>query len=144
MAMRLKAGAPLILACNHYACESQPLILAAWGERWRMEGTGAEEVKAKLGKILQGADPPHSEAEVISLLDGAGFGQPIRFLQACSGERGWFAGYSGAARPRPLMLRRQLERTPMFCGSAPLSADPKWRQVNLPASEPLSDMSKLA
>src|SRR5215468_4967181 len=58
IATRLKPGAPLILACNHYAYASQPLLLAAWGERWRMQGASAEEVKAKLGKILQGADPP--------------------------------------------------------------------------------------
>jgi tRNA (cmo5U34)-methyltransferase len=80
IAKRLKPGAPLILACNHYAYASQPLLLAAWGERWRMQGASAEEVKAKLGKILQGADPPRSEAEVTSLLDAAGFGQPTRFF----------------------------------------------------------------
>src|SRR5215475_12380569 len=80
IARRLKPGAPLILACNHYAYASQPLLLAAWGERWRMQGASAEEVKAKLGKILQGADPPDSEAAVTSLLDRAGFGQPIRFF----------------------------------------------------------------
>jgi tRNA (cmo5U34)-methyltransferase len=80
IATRLKPGAPLILACNHYTYASQPLLLAAWGERWRMQGASAEEVKAKLGKIMQGADPPHSEAVVTSLLDGAGFGQPTRFF----------------------------------------------------------------
>jgi tRNA (cmo5U34)-methyltransferase len=80
IATRLKPGAPLILACNHYAYASQPLLLAAWGERWRMQGASAEEVKARLGKILQGADPPRSEAEVSSLLDGAGFGQPTQFF----------------------------------------------------------------
>jgi tRNA (cmo5U34)-methyltransferase len=80
IAVRLKPGAPLILAGNHFAYASQPLLLAAWGERWRMQGGSADEVKAKLGKILQGADPPHSEAAVISLLNGAGFGQPTRFF----------------------------------------------------------------
>jgi tRNA (cmo5U34)-methyltransferase len=78
--VRLKPGAPLILACNQYAYASQPLLLSAWGQRWRMHGASAAEVKAKLGKILQGADPPESEAAVISLLDGAGFGQPTRFF----------------------------------------------------------------
>jgi tRNA (cmo5U34)-methyltransferase len=58
---RLKPGAPLILAGNRYAYASQPLLLAAWGERWRMQGATPEEVQAKLGNILQGADPPHSE-----------------------------------------------------------------------------------
>jgi len=38
IARRLKPGAPLILACNHYAYASQPLLLAAWGERWRQQG----------------------------------------------------------------------------------------------------------
>jgi tRNA (cmo5U34)-methyltransferase len=80
IAKRLKPGAPLILAGNYYAYSSQPLLLAAWGERWRMHGASAEEVKAKLGKILQGADPPHSEAAVIALLEGAGFGEPLRFF----------------------------------------------------------------
>jgi len=36
LALRLKPGAPLILAGNHYAYASQPLLLRAWGERWRM------------------------------------------------------------------------------------------------------------
>src|SRR5829696_6226733 len=31
LALRLKPGAPLILAGNHYAYASQPLMLAAWG-----------------------------------------------------------------------------------------------------------------
>jgi tRNA (cmo5U34)-methyltransferase len=80
IAKRLKPGAPLILAGNYYAYASQPLLLAAWGERWRMQGASADEVKAKLSKILQGADPPHSEAVVASLLGGAGFGEPVRFF----------------------------------------------------------------
>ncbi|MDB5806601.1 MAG: tRNA (Cmo5U34)-methyltransferase [Betaproteobacteria bacterium] len=82
IAARLKPGAPLILACNHHAYASQPLLLAAWGERWRMQGADADEVKAKLGKILQGADPPHSEAAVAALLDGAGFDEPLRFFSS--------------------------------------------------------------
>jgi tRNA (cmo5U34)-methyltransferase len=80
IAKRLKPKAPLILAANHYAYSSQPLLLAAWGERWRMQGATAEEVKIKLGKILQGADPPRSEAAVISLLRAAGFGPATRFF----------------------------------------------------------------
>src|SRR5215217_87903 len=46
LALRLKPGAPLILAGNHYAYASQPLMLAAWSERWRMQG----EIKTKLSK----------------------------------------------------------------------------------------------
>jgi tRNA (cmo5U34)-methyltransferase len=80
VAKRLKPKAPLILAGNHYAYSSQPLMLAAWRERWRMYGATAEEVTAKLGKIQQGADPPQSEVAVISLLKGAGFGQTTRFF----------------------------------------------------------------
>jgi tRNA (cmo5U34)-methyltransferase len=82
LAGRLKPGAPLILAGNHYAYESQPLLLAAWGERWRMQGAPPEEVKAKLGKILQGADPPHSEEAVAALLTEAGFEPPLRFFSS--------------------------------------------------------------
>jgi tRNA (cmo5U34)-methyltransferase len=82
LASRLKPRAPLILAGNHYAYASQPLLLAAWGERWRMQGATQEEIRAKLGKILQGADPPHSEAAVASLLQEAGFDPPTRFFSS--------------------------------------------------------------
>jgi tRNA (cmo5U34)-methyltransferase len=82
LALRLKPGAPLVLAGNHYAYASQPLMLRAWGERWRMQGATVDEVKAKLGRILQGADPPHSEAAVASLLSDAGFGPPTRFFSS--------------------------------------------------------------
>jgi len=78
----LKPGAPLIVAGNHYAYASQPLLLAAWGQRWRQHGATPDEVKAKLGKILQGADPPHSEAAVQKLLHDAGFGDAIRFFSS--------------------------------------------------------------
>lgn len=79
---RLKPGAPLIVAGNHYAYASQPLLLAAWGQRWRQQGASAEEVSAKLGKILQGADPPHSEGAVQQLLTDAGFGPATRFFSS--------------------------------------------------------------
>lgn len=82
IALRLKPGAPLILAGNHHAYASRPLLLAAWGERWRMQGATAEEVKAKLGKILQGADPPHSEEAIYQLLADAGFDRPQRFFSS--------------------------------------------------------------
>lgn len=78
----LKPGAPLIVAGNHYAYASQPLLLAAWGQRWRQHGASSDEVKAKLGKILQGADPPHSEAAVQKLLHDAGFGDATRFFSS--------------------------------------------------------------
>jgi tRNA (cmo5U34)-methyltransferase len=82
LATRLKPGAPLVLAGNHYAYASQPLLLAAWGERWRMHGATQDEVRAKLGKILQGADPPHSEEAVALLLSEGGFGPPTRFFSS--------------------------------------------------------------
>lgn len=78
----LKPGAALIVAGNHYAYASQPLLLEAWGQRWRQQGASAQEVKAKLGKILQGADPPHSEAAVQKLLHDAGFGDATRFFSS--------------------------------------------------------------
>lgn len=59
-----------------------PLMLKAWGERWRMQGATADEVKAKLGRILQGADPPHSEAAVFALLSDSGFEAPQRFFSS--------------------------------------------------------------
>ncbi|MEH6563998.1 MAG: class I SAM-dependent methyltransferase [Halopseudomonas sp.] len=78
----LKPEAPLVVACNQYAYASQPLLLAAWGQRWRQHGASADEVKAKLGKILQGADPPHSEEAVKKLLHDAGFGEATRFFSS--------------------------------------------------------------
>ncbi|SEQ53110.1 tRNA (cmo5U34)-methyltransferase [Faunimonas pinastri] len=82
LAARLPAGAPLILAGNRGAYASRPLLLAAWGERWRMHGADEEAVKAKLGRILQGADPPASEEEVAHLLDEAGFAPPLLFFSS--------------------------------------------------------------
>lgn len=82
IAARLPPGAPFILACNHYHYASQPLLLAAWGERWRMQGATAAEVQAKLGRILQGADPPGSEQAVFDLLAEAGFEPPLRFFSS--------------------------------------------------------------
>jgi tRNA (cmo5U34)-methyltransferase len=82
LALRLKPGAPLVLAGNYYAYASQPLMLRAWGERWRMQGAAPGEVQAKLGKILQGADPPHSEEAVAMLLRDGGFEPPLRFFSS--------------------------------------------------------------
>ncbi len=82
LALRVKPGAPLVLAGNHCAYASQPLLLAAWGERWRMQGATPDEVRVKLGKILEGADPPHSEEAVSRLLEATGFGPPTRFFSS--------------------------------------------------------------
>lgn len=82
IAARLLPGALLILAGNRYAYAEHPTLLAAWGERWRMQGSTPEEVQAKLGKILQGADPPVSEEAVAALLADAGFGQPTWFFSS--------------------------------------------------------------
>lgn len=79
---RLKPGAPLIVAGNRYAYASRPLLLKAWGQRWRQHGASADEVQAKLGKILQGADPPHSEMVVQKLLHDAGFGEVTPFFSS--------------------------------------------------------------
>jgi len=82
VASRLAPGAPLILAGNRYAYSSEPLLLAAWGERWRMQGATQEDVRAKLGKILDGADPPASEEAVADLLADAGFEPPTWFFSS--------------------------------------------------------------
>lgn len=82
LAARLPPGAPLVLAGNHYAYTEQPLLLAAWGTRWRMQGAAPAEVEARLAKILEGADPPHSEAAVAALLAEAGFAPPLRFFSS--------------------------------------------------------------
>jgi tRNA (cmo5U34)-methyltransferase len=80
IAMRLHPGAPLVVAGNYRAYASQPLFMAAWATRWRMNGSGPEEVRAKMSKILQGAEPPQSEEAVISLLTEAGFDKPVQFF----------------------------------------------------------------
>ena len=82
LADRLKPGAPLVLAGNRFAYASRPLLLKAWGERWRMHGAAADEVQAKLARILQGADPPASEEAVADLLAEAGFGPPTGFFSS--------------------------------------------------------------
>jgi len=80
ISMRLKRAAPLIIAGNYRTYASQPLLMAAWANRWRMKGAEPEEVRSKMGKILQGAEPPKSEEAVISLLTDSGFEDPIRFF----------------------------------------------------------------
>ncbi|WP_441508869.1 class I SAM-dependent methyltransferase [Bosea sp. 2YAB26] len=82
IASRLKPGAPLILAGNRFAYAAEPLLLAAWAERWRMHGARPDEVEAKRAKILQGADPPASENEVAALLEAAGFGPPTWYFSS--------------------------------------------------------------
>jgi tRNA (cmo5U34)-methyltransferase len=82
VADRLPAGAPLILAGNAHAYASRPLLLNAWAQRWRMFGAGPEEVQAKLGKILQGADPPASERKALEMLEQAGFRRAERFFSS--------------------------------------------------------------
>jgi tRNA (cmo5U34)-methyltransferase len=82
LAARLKPGATLILAGNRHPYASQPLLLAGWGERWRMHGATADEIKAKHGKILQGADPPRSDDHVATLLSQSGFGTPTLFFSS--------------------------------------------------------------
>ena len=82
IASRLAPGAPLVLAGNRYSYASQPLLLAAWGERWRIHGATAEEVRIKLGTILDGADPPPSQEAVEDLLADAGFEQPTWFFSS--------------------------------------------------------------
>jgi tRNA (cmo5U34)-methyltransferase len=82
LAARLKPGAPLILACNRRAYASEPLLLKAWGERWRMHGAEPAEVDAKLAKIRDGADPPASDDAVAALLAATGFHQPQLFFSS--------------------------------------------------------------
>ncbi|MEZ5756859.1 MAG: class I SAM-dependent methyltransferase [Emcibacteraceae bacterium] len=77
---RLKPGAPFVVAGNYRSYASEPLLMAAWANRWRMNGANKAEVVAKQGKLLEGAEPPPSEQAVITLLADAGFHDPIRFF----------------------------------------------------------------
>lgn len=80
VAVRLRPTAPFVIAGNYRAYASQPLLMAAWANRWRMNGVAPEEVQAKMNKILQGAEPSASEEAVFALLAGSGFGEPTRFF----------------------------------------------------------------
>lgn len=82
IALRLKPGAPLVVAGNYRAYASQPLLMTAWANRWRMNGAGPEEIQSKMNKILHGAEPPVSEEAVFALLSEAGFEEPIRFFSS--------------------------------------------------------------
>jgi hypothetical protein len=53
-----------------------------------MQGAGPDEVAAKLGKILQGADPPRSEEEVAMLLGMPDSASRYDSSPACSGGAG--------------------------------------------------------
>lgn len=80
IAMRLKQGAPLVVAGNYRPYASQPLFMSGWANRWRMNGAGPEEIQTKMNKILQGAEPPQSEEAVFTLLTGVGFEEPVSFF----------------------------------------------------------------
>ncbi len=82
IACRLKPGAPFILACNRGTYRANPVFLNGWANRWRMAGTADEQVQAKIGKILEGADPPASDGEVGTLLSDAGFASPQLFFSS--------------------------------------------------------------
>ena len=82
ISIRLKPGAPFVLAGNYRTYASQPLLMAAWAERWRLHGASSSGIEAKMAKILQGADPPVSEEAVFSLLSAARFEAPLRFFSS--------------------------------------------------------------
>ena len=82
IASRLQPSAPLVLAGNWRRYESEPLLLAAWANRWRMNGAEESEVQQKLAKIMNGAVPPESEEKLETLLIDAGFEKPGRFFSS--------------------------------------------------------------
>jgi tRNA (cmo5U34)-methyltransferase len=82
IADRLKPGAPFILAGNRGAYEGHPLFLSAWRARWRLSGATDEDIETKIGKILQGADPPASDSEIEALLSESGFRAPRLFFSS--------------------------------------------------------------
>ena len=97
LAQRLKPGAPLVLAGNRYAYASQPILLAAWGERWRQQGANPQDVIAKRATILRGADPPDSEEAVAALLRDSGFEAPLLFFSSLFWGA-WIARRRGSER----------------------------------------------
>lgn len=97
IARRLKPGAPFVLAGNRRRYAEHPLLLKAWRQRWRLNGSSAAEVEAKIAKILQGADPPASEQVIADLLAEAGFGQPHLFFSSLFWGA-WIAFRDGAPK----------------------------------------------
>ena len=90
IARRLKPGAPLILGGNYRTYDSEPLLRAAWQQRWRQQGVAAEPAAAQFARITEGVVPPASEAEVLRLLAAAGFVEPTRFFASLFWG-GWIA-----------------------------------------------------
>jgi tRNA (cmo5U34)-methyltransferase len=82
IAARLKPGAPFVLGANYRAYGSEPLLLAAWQERWRLYGATNAELAEKFGRITEDVDPPASEEAVIDLLRDAGFSDARRFYSS--------------------------------------------------------------
>ncbi|HEV2674575.1 MAG TPA: class I SAM-dependent methyltransferase [Aliidongia sp.] len=82
IAQRLGPGAPLILGGNFRSYAREPLLLAAWKQRWRQQGIAAEDADAQFARIVQGVVPPDSEAEVHRLLAAAGFTRVTRFFNS--------------------------------------------------------------
>lgn len=80
LAAHLKDGAPLVVAGNYRAYQSQPLFMAAWARRWKMSGAQPDEIRAKMDRILQGAEPPVSQEAVDTLFTQNGFEQPTQFF----------------------------------------------------------------
>jgi tRNA (cmo5U34)-methyltransferase len=80
LAARLKDGAPLVVAGNYRAYQSRPLFMAAWARRWKMSGAQPDEIRAKMDRILQGAEPPASQEAVDTLFTQNGFEQPTQFF----------------------------------------------------------------
>lgn len=107
IAMRLKPGSPLVVAGNYRAYASQPLLMAGWANRWRMNGAGPEELQAKMEKILQGAEPPQSEEAVFALLSAAGFEHPVRFFSSLF----WGAWLARLSTANPVSVCHQSGRS---------------------------------
>jgi len=82
IARRLKPKAPLFLSGNRYRYADKPVLLRAWGNRWRLHGLPNEIVASKLATILKGADPPSSDEEVERFLDEAGFARHTKYFSS--------------------------------------------------------------
>lgn len=82
IACRLAPGGSFVFAGNYRAYDSEPLLQAAWANRWRLHGASEDEVRAKLARIKAGAVPPESEDAVAALLVETGFAAPERFFSS--------------------------------------------------------------
>jgi len=100
IAVRLAPGAPFVLACNYRHYTDQPLLLAAWRERWRQQG--AAPPRCGPSWTRSGTEPyrPSPRPRCLPCWLKRGSIRRCAFFPACSGGPG-SCGASHSANMAP-------------------------------------------